>query len=126
MRIWQEIVADELDSCRNIYGAGTYDNMYLVNCTMSIKSSQYVGASRCSDTSSGHDPPSSYLYFLSKRMMPRDFSPFCTVIAHVPVMFYDITGMTTLEIYENLSMGFGLSWRDYNDSRCSFDHNHSM
>ncbi|KAB2083963.1 hypothetical protein ES319_A05G302500v1 [Gossypium barbadense] len=87
--------------------------MHLVNCTRSIKSSKYVDASPCSDSSSGHDPPSSYHYFLDERTQPLDFSPYCTVIARVPVMAPYTTDIATLDIYEKLSLGFQLSWRNY-------------
>ncbi|XP_022751555.1 LEAF RUST 10 DISEASE-RESISTANCE LOCUS RECEPTOR-LIKE PROTEIN KINASE-like 2.4 [Durio zibethinus] len=84
--------------------------MFLVNCTTPSKSSIYVDASRCPNSSS--DPSSaSYFYFLDEQTAPRDFNPSCTVIATVPIRVQNITGMSTLGIYENLSLGFELSWR---------------
>ncbi|XVF79244.1 hypothetical protein PTKIN_Ptkin14bG0205400 [Pterospermum kingtungense] len=86
-----------------------YSVMYLVNCSTPVKSSIYVEASRCTNTSS-HPPPSSYFYFLEKETRPSEFNRACTVIAEVPVMAKNITLLSTSEIYQKLSMGFEFSW----------------
>ena len=97
-----------------------YGNIYIVNCTRATKSSLYLDASRCTTNSSSH-PPNSYLYFLDGVTKPRDFNPSCTVIAEVGTNgFINIsTGMSTLEFYQILLMGFELSWRYYNTNYCS-------
>ncbi|XVF79207.1 hypothetical protein PTKIN_Ptkin14bG0202000 [Pterospermum kingtungense] len=88
--------------------------MYVENCTRPVKSSVYVDASRCTTNSS------SYFYFLDEKTPPHDFSEFCTTIAEdVPVMMENITGIpSTLDIYQNLLMGFDLSW-EYVSFYCS-------
>ena len=55
--------------------------IYLVNCTKPTKSSLYVDASRCANSSSR---PSSYFYFLNENTQPSDFNQSCTVEAEVP------------------------------------------
>ncbi|XVF79211.1 hypothetical protein PTKIN_Ptkin14bG0202400 [Pterospermum kingtungense] len=83
-------------------------NMYVENCTRPVNSSLYVDASRCTTNSSSH------FYFLDTETKPSDFKEFCTTIAEwIPVMMENITGVSTLDIYHNLSMGFVLTWDDY-------------
>ncbi|XP_022717815.1 rust resistance kinase Lr10-like [Durio zibethinus] len=96
-----------------------YSVMYLVNCTTPVKSSLYVDASRCTNSYSLHPP--SYFYFLDRETSSLDFNQSCTVIAEVPIMLQNITGLSTFGIYERLLMGFELFWwsnplgRDYNE-----------
>ncbi|XVF18375.1 hypothetical protein REPUB_Repub11eG0016000 [Reevesia pubescens] len=89
-----------------------YPYVYLVNCTTTMKSSLYVDASRCANSSSR---PSFYFYFLDSRTPPSDFNQSCTVEAEVPIMVYNntIAGMSTVDIYKKLSMGFEPSWENY-------------
>ncbi|XVF18382.1 hypothetical protein REPUB_Repub11eG0016600 [Reevesia pubescens] len=95
-----------------------YSYPYLVNCTTTMKSSLYVDASRCANSSSR---PSSYFYFLDSRTSASDFNQSCTVEAEVPIVVDNntIAGMSTVDIYKKLSMGFELSWEYYNSS-CDF------
>ena len=90
-----------------------YSVMYLVNCSTPVKSSLYVEASRCTNTSS--HPSSSYFYFLDRKTRASDFIQSCTVIAEVPIMVNNITGLSTWQIYEKLLMGLEFSWlrRDF-------------
>ncbi|XVF18367.1 hypothetical protein REPUB_Repub11eG0015400 [Reevesia pubescens] len=92
--------------------------VYLVNCTTTMKSSLYVDASRCANSSSR---PSSYFYFLDSETPPSDFNQSCTVEAEVPIVvdYNTIAGMSTVDIYKELSMGFELSW-EYYKSSCDF------
>ncbi|XVF18388.1 hypothetical protein REPUB_Repub11eG0017200 [Reevesia pubescens] len=89
-----------------------YSYVHLVNCTTTMKSSLYVDASRCANSSSR---PSSYFYFLDSRTPPSDFNQSCTVEAKVPIMVNNstIAGMSTVDIYKKLSMGFEPSWEYY-------------
>ncbi|XWS10810.1 hypothetical protein CRYUN_Cryun38cG0029900 [Craigia yunnanensis] len=87
--------------------------MYIVNCTTPMESWFYVDASRCSNSSSHQ---STYFYFLDEDTPPRDFNQSCTVVANVPSMLGTISGLSTLDIYEKLLMGFELSWQYYNTS----------
>ncbi|XVF79218.1 hypothetical protein PTKIN_Ptkin14bG0203000 [Pterospermum kingtungense] len=81
--------------------------MYVENCTRPVNSSLYVDASRCTTNSS------SYFYFLDENTPPDDFDEACTTIAErIPVMMENITGVSTLDIYQNLFMAFDLFW-DY-------------
>ncbi|EOY13649.1 Malectin/receptor-like protein kinase family protein [Theobroma cacao] len=85
--------------------------LHLVNCTRPTNSSLYVDASLCTNSSS-HPPP--YFYFLDQETPTHDFNPFCTVIAErVRVIIQNITGLSTLDIYEKLSIGVDYSWDDH-------------
>ncbi|KAL4311637.1 hypothetical protein GQ457_01G002860 [Hibiscus cannabinus] len=88
--------------------------MYLVNCTKPIKSSQYIEASRCSIKSNA----SSYFYFLDEGNSRSDFDQSCTVEAEVPISVYNISAMSTLDIYKKLSQGIFLRWY-YLEDYCS-------
>ncbi|XWS10805.1 hypothetical protein CRYUN_Cryun38cG0029400 [Craigia yunnanensis] len=90
--------------------------MYLVNCTKPTKSSLYVDASRCANSSYR---PSSYFYFIDGNTQPSDFNQSCTVVAEVPITVNNISGMSTLDIYKKLSKGFLLQWKYYNLT-CSY------
>lgn len=82
--------------------------MYVENCTGAVDSPLYVDASRCTTNTI-----SSYFYFLDRETPPREFNENCTTIAEdIPVMIKSITGVSTLDIYQNLSMGFDLYWED--------------
>ncbi|XWS10581.1 hypothetical protein CRYUN_Cryun38cG0008600 [Craigia yunnanensis] len=109
--------------CENpysVYLANDYPTrfsiMYLVNCTRPTKSSLYVDASRCANSSSR---PSSYFYFMDGNTQPSDFNQSCTVEAEVPITVNNILGMSSLDIYKKLSKGFLLSW-EYYDLPCSY------
>ncbi|XWS10800.1 hypothetical protein CRYUN_Cryun38cG0028900 [Craigia yunnanensis] len=91
--------------------------MYLVNCTRPTKSSLYVDASRCANSSSR---PSSYFYFIDGNTQPSDFNQSCTVEAKVPIRVNNISGMSTLDIYKKLSKGFWLEWMGY-DYTCGYE-----
>ncbi|XWS10219.1 hypothetical protein CRYUN_Cryun39dG0056500 [Craigia yunnanensis] len=86
--------------------------MFLVNCTRPVNSSLYIDASRCSNTSS--HPPNFYFYFLDEATKTSDFNQFCTVIALVPVMLQNITGMSASKVYEKLLKGFEIRWEIQN------------
>ncbi|XWS16818.1 hypothetical protein CRYUN_Cryun33cG0013200 [Craigia yunnanensis] len=112
---------DEFWTCALPFGpVPNFYRLYIVNCTRATESSLYLDASRCTTNSSSH-PPNSYLYLLGSLTKPRDFNPSYTVIADIETNgFINIsTGMSTLEIYQFLSMGFELSWRYYNIFYCS-------
>ncbi|XVF18392.1 hypothetical protein REPUB_Repub11eG0017600 [Reevesia pubescens] len=91
-----------------------YPYVYLVNCT-TMKSSLYVDASRCANSSSR---PSSYFYFLDSKTPASDFNQSCTVEAEVPIVVNNdtIAGMSTVDIYKKLSTGFEPSWKHYDRS----------
>ncbi|XP_022733693.1 rust resistance kinase Lr10-like isoform X2 [Durio zibethinus] len=93
--------------------------MYVVNCTKPMKSSIYVEASRCTNKSNSSSSPSSYFYFLDINTPPSDFDQSCPVEAQIPITVNSISGMSTLEIYKNLSKGILLSWEYYNGT-CSY------
>ncbi|XVF18377.1 hypothetical protein REPUB_Repub11eG0016100 [Reevesia pubescens] len=87
-----------------------------------MKSSLYVDASRCANSSSH---PSSYFYFLDSGTPASDFNQSCTVQAKVPMAIvvnsYTIAGLSTVDIYKKLSRGFELSWEYYEyDFSCGF------
>ncbi|KAE8706158.1 PR5-like receptor kinase [Hibiscus syriacus] len=87
-----------------------YDNlslMYVVNCTKPIESALYISASRCRVNSNA----SSYFYFLDIRTPPSDLSQSFTLEAEVPIRVHNISGMSTLAIYNKLSQGVFLEWR---------------
>ncbi|XP_022717423.1 rust resistance kinase Lr10-like [Durio zibethinus] len=96
----------------SMYG---YSFMYLVNCTTTMKSSLYVNASRCPNSSS-HPP--SYFYFLHGNTQASDFNPSCIGIAEVPIMLENISGLSTSDIYEQLLLGYELIWYYYNCTGC--------
>ncbi|OMO92655.1 hypothetical protein COLO4_17433 [Corchorus olitorius] len=108
-------------SCQDpfgLYSESVFDmtssTMYLVNCTSPVNSSLYVNASRCRNSSS-------YFYFLEYRTLQNslsDFSPSCTIIGYIPVMLPNITGLSTLDIYEKLLLGVDLSWHYYYENIC--------
>ena len=93
--------------CENPYFLPSDSFMYLVNCTRPTKSSLYVDASRCANSSFR---PSSYFYFIDRNTHPSDFNQSCTVEAEVPITVHNISEMSTLDIYKKLSKGFLLSW----------------
>ncbi|KAE8678943.1 PR5-like receptor kinase [Hibiscus syriacus] len=92
---------------------GEFSTMFLVNCTMPIKSAGYVKASRARCST---NPTGSYFYFLDEETKPPDFDQSCTVIAQVPIMYRSIRGLSTSDIYERLLMGVEMSWKDYNNT----------
>ncbi|KAK9025544.1 hypothetical protein V6N11_038408 [Hibiscus sabdariffa] len=99
--------------------------MYVVNCTEPIESSLYIDASRCTVETNTSTLPISYFYFLDEGTLKSDFSQSCIVEAKVPIMVYNISGMSTLSIYKKLSEGVLVSWeyyytRDYCSNKISF------
>ncbi|GMJ05390.1 hypothetical protein like AT1G66920 [Hibiscus trionum] len=84
--------------------------MYVVNCPKPMKSALFIEASRCSI----HSNASSYFYFLDGRTSTSDFDQSCTVEAEVPISVSNISGMSTLGIYNKLSEGVLLTWKEYN------------
>ncbi|XVF18384.1 hypothetical protein REPUB_Repub11eG0016800 [Reevesia pubescens] len=108
-----------LDCGNPYYSLNTY-LVYLVNCTTAMNSSLYVDASRCANSSSR---PSSFFYFFDSETPVSDFNQSCTVEAEVPIVVDNntIAGMSTLDIYKKLSMGFEPSWeyiKFYYDLSC--------
>ncbi|XVE53052.1 hypothetical protein DITRI_Ditri02bG0173700 [Diplodiscus trichospermus] len=89
-----------------------YSIMYLVNCSMEMDSSVYIDASRCStNRSSSPTPPSNFFYFLDGGTPPSLFHQSCRVEAQVPITYlYNISGLSTFDIYNKLMMGFQASW----------------
>ncbi|KAL1118488.1 hypothetical protein V6Z11_D01G038200 [Gossypium hirsutum] len=83
--------------------------MYVVNCMKPIRSSQYIDASRCTTKSNTSSPPTSFFYFLDENTV-LNLNQACTVEAVVPIMVKNISGMSTLTIYNKLYEGFYLSW----------------
>ncbi|TYG81928.1 hypothetical protein ES288_D01G044400v1 [Gossypium darwinii] len=83
--------------------------MYVVNCMKPIRSSQYIDASRCTTKSNTSSPPTSFFYFLDENTV-LNLNQACTVKAVVPIMVKNISGMSTLTIYNKLYEGFYLSW----------------
>ncbi|XP_022718070.1 rust resistance kinase Lr10-like [Durio zibethinus] len=102
-----------LNSTADLYVRLNYPHsyMYLVNCTTAMKSSLYVNASRCSNS---YSHPPSYFYFLNENTRSSNFNPSCIVIAKVPIMLKNITGLSTSDIYEQLLLGYELIWDYYN------------
>ncbi|XP_022717422.1 rust resistance kinase Lr10-like [Durio zibethinus] len=98
-----------LNSTVELYVGLNYPSsvMHLVNCTTAMKSSLYVNACRCSNS---YSHPPSYFYFLDENTRPSDFNPSCIVIAEVPIMLGNITGLSTSDIYEQLLQGYELVW----------------
>ncbi|XP_038998514.1 rust resistance kinase Lr10-like [Hibiscus syriacus] len=90
-----------------LYGDYNLRLMYVVNCTKPIESALYISASRCRINSNA----SSYFYFLDRRNPMSDFSQSCTLEAEVPIGVGDISGMSTMGIYNKLSQGFFLEWK---------------
>ncbi|GMJ05405.1 hypothetical protein HRI_004209700 [Hibiscus trionum] len=84
--------------------------MYVVNCPKPMKSALYIEASRCSINSNA----SSYFYFLDEGTSTSDFDQSCTVEAEVPISVSNISGMSTPGIYNKLSEGVLLTWKEYN------------
>ncbi|EOY13651.1 PR5-like receptor kinase [Theobroma cacao] len=108
--------------CDGLGLPGTIPNtMYLVNCSRPMNSSLYVDASLC--TNSSPHPPS-YFYFLDQETPSRDFNPFCTVINEwIPIMIENITGLSSLDIYEKLLIGSDFSLEEYH---CYQEHKPSI
>ncbi|OMO92615.1 NB-ARC domain-containing protein [Corchorus olitorius] len=76
-----------------------------------IQSSLYVDDSRCTNIGS------SYLYFLNHQTPPQELNQFCTVIDRIRITAVNnITGLSTSDVYQKLSMGFELSWEIYTDT----------
>ncbi|KAE8706163.1 PR5-like receptor kinase [Hibiscus syriacus] len=80
--------------------------MYVVNCTKPIESALYIPASRCRINSN----VSSYFYFLDGRTPLSNFSQSCTLEVEVSIWVHNISGMSTLDIYNKLSEGVLLTW----------------
>ncbi|KAE8706155.1 PR5-like receptor kinase [Hibiscus syriacus] len=103
-------VYNNYSHCEKPIGLHYYDYnlslMYVVNCTKPIESALYIPASRCRINSNA----SSYFYFLHRTTLPSDFSRSCTVEAEVPIEVHNISGMSTLAIYNKLSEGVLLTW----------------
>nr|KJB12851.1 hypothetical protein B456_002G039500 [Gossypium raimondii] len=78
--------------------------MYVVNCTKPIRSSQYIDTSRCTTKSNTSSPPTSFFYFLDENTV-LNLNQACTVEAVVPIMVKNISGMSTLTIYNKLYEG---------------------
>ncbi|KAE8706127.1 PR5-like receptor kinase [Hibiscus syriacus] len=85
--------------------------MHVVNCTKPIESALYIPASRCRINSNA----SSYFYFLDGGTPLSDFSQSCTLEAEVPIGVHNISGMSTLDIYNKLSEGVFIDWMTEDD-----------
>ncbi|XVE53060.1 hypothetical protein DITRI_Ditri02bG0174100 [Diplodiscus trichospermus] len=88
--------------------------MYLVNCSMKMNSSVYIDASRCrANRSSSPTPPTNFFYFWDGGTPPSLFHQSCRIEAQVPITYlYNISGLSTFDIYNKLMMGFQASWSD--------------
>ncbi|TYI96021.1 hypothetical protein E1A91_D01G039700v1 [Gossypium mustelinum] len=86
--------------------------MNVVNCTKLIRSSQYIDASRCTTKSNTSSPPTSFFYFLDENTV-LNLNQACTVEAVVPIMVKNISGMSTLAIYNKLSEGISIILRPF-------------
>ncbi|TYI96043.1 hypothetical protein E1A91_D01G041800v1 [Gossypium mustelinum] len=108
----------------NSFGGRLEGNIiYVMNCTKSIKSLLYIEASRCttkSNTSSSL--PTSHFYFLNSTTHPSDINQACTIEAKVPIMIDNIIGMSTLDIYKKLLVGFLVEWNKYDYQSCDYDY----
>ncbi|XVE64370.1 hypothetical protein DITRI_Ditri07aG0095500 [Diplodiscus trichospermus] len=81
---------------------------YLVNCTMKMNSSVYIDASRC--RTDGFTSPRTYFYFLGSDTGISDINRSCTIEAQIPFTLFNISGLSTSDIYKDLSKGVQLSW----------------
>ncbi|MBA0641274.1 hypothetical protein Goklo_025839, partial [Gossypium klotzschianum] len=95
--------------------------IYVVNCkTKMINSSaNYIDASRCSTSPS--DAANGYFYFLHTEAAPSDFHPSCTFEALVPITPSDVTGVSTIDIYQRLLKGTQFKWYFPNDAKVGDD-----
>ncbi|OMO92579.1 hypothetical protein COLO4_17479 [Corchorus olitorius] len=87
--------------------------VYLVNCTMKMNNSWvYIDASRSRGCSSSiQNRSSNYVYFLDgNTTKPHDFHQSCRVEGQIPIRVSDIRGLSTSDIYSNLSLGFQANW----------------
>ena len=83
--------------------------LYLVNCTIKMNDSWvYIDPSRRGCISSSRT--NNYLYFLGDVANLSDFPQSCRVEAQVLSNVYNISGLSTSDIYSNLLMGFQLEW----------------
>ncbi|XVF78083.1 hypothetical protein PTKIN_Ptkin14bG0100100 [Pterospermum kingtungense] len=81
--------------------------LVLVNCTTPMKSSLYIDASLCTNTSS------SYSYFINGNSRPSDLNESCIVTTYLPVIFENTTGLSSWDVYQKLSQGYELQWFYY-------------
>ncbi|XVF79210.1 hypothetical protein PTKIN_Ptkin14bG0202300 [Pterospermum kingtungense] len=85
--------------------------MMLLNCTIPMKSSRFIDASRCASSSS--HPASSYFYFLDAETPEIDFNRSCLSISILQIMLENITGLSTKDVYQKLLLGYELEWSYY-------------
>ncbi|XVF79063.1 hypothetical protein PTKIN_Ptkin14bG0189600 [Pterospermum kingtungense] len=91
--------------------------IYLVNCKMKMNSSAYIDATRCSSDRSS----TNFFYFLDGGTPPSDMNQWCRIEAQLPIMLPNISGLSTIDIYNKLMMGVQSRWYPSSDYRLQWN-----
>ncbi|KAL4597720.1 hypothetical protein ACB092_11G009100 [Castanea dentata] len=82
--------------------------MYLLNCTLQLNSSLYVDVSHCIGNSYSAQTRFFYAYF--GNLTALDIPELCSIEGSVPTRFPNATGLSVLEIQQELLQGYEFSW----------------
>ncbi|KAK7859685.1 putative ring-h2 finger protein atl21a [Quercus suber] len=85
-----------------------FNIMYLLNCTLQLNSTLYVDVSHCIGNSYSAQTHFFYAYFgyLTAFDLPKS----CSIEGTVPTRFPNATGLSVLEIQQELSQGYEFYW----------------
>ncbi|XP_050278579.1 LEAF RUST 10 DISEASE-RESISTANCE LOCUS RECEPTOR-LIKE PROTEIN KINASE-like 2.3 isoform X1 [Quercus robur] len=99
------------------YFSPYFDNlMYLLNCTSPLKSPIYVDVSHCISNSYSAQ---TYFYAYCGNLTALDIPQLCSIEGTIPTRFQNATGLSALEIQQELLQGYELHW----DSYCHYSQN---
>ena len=84
--------------------------MYLLNCTSPLNSTLYVEFSPCIGNSYSVQ---TYFYAYCGYLTALDLPQSCSIEGTIPTRFQNATGLSALEIQQELLQGFEFSWEYY-------------
>ncbi|XP_050278582.1 rust resistance kinase Lr10-like isoform X4 [Quercus robur] len=94
------------------------NNMYLLNCTSPLNSPLYVDVSHCIGNSYSAQ---TYFYAYCGNLTALDIPQLCSIEGTIPTRFQNATGLSALEIQQELLQGYEFSWYFHYD--CDYSQN---
>ncbi|KAL4597729.1 hypothetical protein ACB092_11G009900 [Castanea dentata] len=89
--------------------SGYYSNiLYLLNCTLHLKSPLYVDVSHCIGNS--YSAQTRFFYAYVGYLKALDIPELCSIEGSVPTRIQNTTGLSVLEIQQELLQGYEFSW----------------
>ena len=86
--------------------------MHLLNCTSPLNSTLYVDVSHCIGNSYSAQ---TYFYAYCGYLTALDIPQLCSIEGTIPTRFQNATGLSALEIQQELLQGYELHWYSYCD-----------